>query len=156
MERFFSWVLPWIVWAVAGIVGVWLFFCFIFGGRFIVEENEIVIICLLFGLLCIYVSFGIWKKMLLKKQYERMCEVEAIVISREYNGYLTVPIFSIESSLNLTECERILKILNQNGAFSIVPDEEQVYKLDLLIEENIDKAIETIEAMENENDSEEG
>ncbi|MED0672640.1 hypothetical protein P4S95_20945 [Aneurinibacillus aneurinilyticus] len=146
MERFFSWVLPWIVWAVAGIVGVWLFFCFIFGGRFIAEENEIVIICLLFGLLCIYVSFGSWKKMLLKKQYENTCEELALRISKKYSGHLTAPIFSAESSLNLTECERILKILSQNGAFSIVPDEEQVYKLDPLI----------LEAIAEENGSKEG
>lgn len=146
MERFFSWVLPWIVWAVVGIVGVWLFFCFIFLGRFIVEENEAIVLCFLLGLLFIYVSFGSWKKMILKKQYENTCEELALKISKKYNGYLTAPIFSIESSLNLTECERILKILNQNGAFSIVPDEEQVYKLDPLI----------LEAIAEENGSEEG
>ncbi|MGG1264809.1 hypothetical protein [Brevibacillus laterosporus] len=114
-----------------------------------IQENAIFIAVLIGIITIVFLAFSIRKKRLLKREYRSSCEALALSIAGRHDGRLSVPLFSLESSLRLDECDRIVRDLEEKGVFKSIINTESgtIYHLDPYI-------LQSLERSDQENDDE--
>ncbi|MBG9787634.1 hypothetical protein [Brevibacillus laterosporus] len=107
-----------------------------------IQENAIFIAVLIGIITIVFLAFSIRKKRLLKREYRSSCEALALSIAGRHNGRLSVPLFSLESSLRLDECDRIVRDLEEKGVFRSIINTESgtIYHLDPYILQSLERS----------------
>lgn len=109
-----------------------------FSTLYLIMDNRSIIGVLLAALSLIYMASLLIEKVLAKKSQDRFYHSRVIQIALEHGNQITAPMLALDTSLKLSECERILKEFEKKQVVSSSTPvgEAVVYHLAPLIYEN--------------------